>query len=98
MRSAELERLEWKDVDLTARHIVVAASKSEDGQPQNRAGVQMRWPNGCELYSGRQGRVWTGTHYEFYDAQQAVAAATAVEADEAKGVKAQKPVTWKPTP
>src|SRR5208337_3249034 len=46
-------------------------------------------------YANKQGRVWTGTHYELYDTQQEVAAATAVEADEKKGVKAQKPVTWK---
>jgi hypothetical protein len=31
----------------------------------------------------------------FYKAQGATAAATAVEADEEKGVKAQKPVEWK---
>ena len=31
----------------------------------------------------------------FYRAQEATAAATEVKADEAKGIKAQKPVEWK---
>jgi hypothetical protein len=39
--------------------------------------------------------VWPGGHDAFYEAQQETAAATASEADEAKGVKAQKPVEWR---
>jgi hypothetical protein len=46
-------------------------------------------------YAGREGKVWRGSSDMFYRAQEATAAATAVEADEAKGVKAQKPVEWK---
>jgi integrase len=94
LRSAELERLEWSDIDLTARHIVVAASKSKTASRRivPLADNLAAW---LAPYAGRQGKVWPGTHYEFYDTQQAVATATAVEADESKGIKAQKPVAWK---
>jgi integrase len=94
LRSAELERLEWSDIDLTARHIVISAGNSKTASRRivPIAGNLAEW---LRPYSGRQGKLWTGTHYEFYDVQQAVAAATAVEADEAKGVKAQKAVAWK---
>ena len=94
LRSAELERLEWSDIDLTARHIVVAASKSKTAS-RRIVPIADNLAAWLTPYAGKQGKVWTGTHYELYDTQQAVAAATSVEADESKGIKAQKPVAWK---
>lgn len=94
LRSAELERLEWSDIDLTARHIVVAASKSKTAS-RRIVPIADNLGEWLRPYAAKQGRVWTGTHYEFYDTQEAVAAATAVEADEEKGIKAQKAVAWK---
>jgi integrase len=95
LRSAELERLEWCDIDLTARHIVVAASKSKTASRRivPLADNLAEW---LRPYVGkRQGKVWPGESFQFYKRQQEVALATAVEADEAKGVKTQKPVEWK---
>ncbi len=94
LRSAELERLEWSDIDLTARHIVVAASKSKTAS-RRIVPVADNLAEWLRPYSGRQGEVWLGSSDRFYRAEEATAAATAVEADEANGVKAQKPVGWK---
>lgn len=95
LRSAEIERLEWKDIDFASRHIVVSASNAKTA---SRRIVPLCDNLAAWLapYSGRQqGKVWPGASILFYKRQQQVALATAVDADEAKGVKAQKPVAWK---
>ena len=95
LRSAELERLEWKSVDFASRHIVVTASNAKTA---SRRIVPMSDNLAAWLadYSGRQqGKVWPGESILFYKRQQQVALATAVEADEAASVKAQKPLEWK---
>jgi integrase len=95
LRSAEIERLEWQDIDFASRHIVVSASKAKTASRR----IVPLCDNLAEWlapYSGRQqGKVWPGESILFYKRQQQVALATAVEADESKGVKAQKPVEWK---
>ncbi len=94
LRSAEIERLEWKDIDLAARHIVVGASRAKTAS-RRIVPLQDNLAAWLGPYAERQGKVWPGGHDAFYDAQQAIAQATAVEADEAKGIKTQKPVEWK---
>jgi len=94
LRSAEIERLEWKDIDLAARHIVIGASRAKTAT-RRIVPLHDNLAEWLRPYSGRQGKVWPGKHDDFYAAQQDTARATAVEADEAKGVKAQKPVEWK---
>jgi len=94
LRSAELERLTWADVDLAGRHIVVSAGNSKTA---SRRIVPMQ-DNLCawlQPYAGRTGNVWHGTHDEFYEAQQDTAAATEVKADAEKGVTAKTAVQWK---
>jgi integrase len=94
LRSAEIERLEWSDIHLPEKFIVVGASRSKTA---SRRIVPIH-DNLCAWlapYAGRQGSVWVHGHDEYYDAQQETAAATAVEADEKSGVKAQKAVAWK---
>ena len=95
LRSAELERLEWKDVDFASRHIVVSAGNAKTA---SRRIVPMADNLAAWLadYSSRQqGKVWPGESILFYKRQQQVALATGVEADEAASVKAQKPLEWK---
>jgi integrase len=94
LRSAEIERLEWKDVDLAGRMIVVGASRSKTAS-RRIVPIADNLAAWLAPYAGRQGKVWQGSSDMFYKAQGATAAATAVEADEEKGVKAQKPVEWK---
>jgi integrase len=95
LRSAEIERLTWDDIDLKARHIKLGASKAKTASRRivPIADNLVEW---LRPYAGRQQRqIWPGESILFYKRQQQVALATAVEADEAKGVKAQKPVEWK---
>lgn len=94
LRSAELERLEWSDIDLTAKHIVLAASKSKTAS-RRIVPIADNLAQWLQPYGNKQGKVWTGTHDEFYDAQQTIAAATEVKADEEKNIKAARPVVWK---
>jgi integrase len=94
LRSAEIERLEWKDVDLAGRHIVVGADKAKTA---SRRVVPISdnlaaWLGSC---AEKKGKVWKGTHDGFYDAQQETAAATEVKAEPEKGVQAIKAVEWK---
>jgi integrase len=94
LRSAEIERLEWKDIDLKSRHIVVGAARAKTA---TRRIVPLCDNLAAWLapYSERQGKVWTRTHDEFYEAQQSTAAATEVKADPQKRISAKSPVKWK---
>ena len=94
LRSAELERLEWKDVDLTARHIIVGASKSKTAS-RRIVPISDNLLVWLQPYAASVGKVWRGTTGVFYLSQQELAAATAVQADEAKGVVALSAVKWK---
>jgi integrase len=74
LRSAEIERLEWSDINLRERHLIVTAGKAKTASrrvvpvPENLAA----W---LADYSDKKGLVWQGTHDDFYDAQQATAQA-----------------------
>jgi integrase len=94
LRSAEIERLEWSDIDLVARHIVVGASRAKTAC-RRIVPICDNLAAWLAQYAGRQGKVWPGEHDAFYEAQQETAAATAVESDSDKGIKAEKAVEWK---
>lgn len=87
LRSAEIERLEWNDMRLAERCIVVGADKAKTA---SRRVVPMADNLAAWLapYAERQGKVWPGNHDDFYKAQQDTAAAT-----ESDGKAA---VRWKP--
>lgn len=94
LRSAEIERLDWKNVDLAERCIDL---KSEQAKTATRRLVPIhdnlaQW---LSPYAGKSGKVWPDSRSLFYVRQREIAAATAVAADEAKGIKAQPPVKWK---
>jgi site-specific recombinase XerD len=94
LRSAEIERLSWSDIDLTSRHIVVSAGNAKTA---SRRIVPIHDGLAAWLmpYANREGKVWQESSVLFYKRQEAVAAATVVKADESKGIKAQKAVEWK---
>lgn len=78
LRSAEIERLAWEDIDLASGFITVGAAKSKTA---SRRIVPIcdalgKWLSLC---AERHGPVWTGEHEGFYDAQQATAKAAGVE-------------------
>ncbi len=86
LRSAEIERLEWSDIHLTERHIVVSAGKSKTAS-RRIVPVSDNLAAWLASYAQCQGNVWNGTHQGFYDAQQDTAAAT--------GTEEKPPVKWK---
>jgi len=78
LRSAEIERLEWSDIDLAAKHVVVGADKAKTA---SRRVVPICDNLGAWLASvdNKKGPVWNGDHEGFYDAQQATAAAAGLK-------------------
>ena len=74
LRSAEIERLQWSDLDLAAGHIVVGADRAKTATrrvvPISKNLAALLAP-----YAGQTGPVWQGTHEDFYAAQQTTAAA-----------------------
>lgn len=94
LRSAEIERLEWSDIHLAEKFIVVGASKAKTAS-RRVVPIHDNLAEWLAPYAERQGKIWPGLHDEFYKRQEAVAAATAVESDVEKNIPAQKPVKWK---
>lgn len=94
LRSAEIERLEWNDIRLGEKFIVVGASKAKTA---GRRIVPLHDNLAAWLapYAKEEGKVWKGRHDEFYETQQAVAAATEVAADSENCIRGEKPVKWK---
>ncbi len=72
LRSAEIERLEWSDIRVTERCIVVGASKAKTASRRvvPLADNLIAW---LVPYGGRVGPIWEGNHEAFYDAQQTTA-------------------------
>jgi integrase len=77
LRSAEIERLKWHDVDLKSRHIIVGAdvAKTASRRVVPIADNLAAW---LMPYAGRHGKVWSHTSIGFYKAQEATAKAAGV--------------------
>ncbi len=78
LRSAEVERLEWSDIDLTAGHIVLGASKTKTAS-RRIVPVLQNLAAWLAPYDQKRGLIWTAGHDAFYDAQQATAKAAGVK-------------------
>jgi len=78
LRSAEIERLKWQDIDLTSRHIIVGAdvAKTASRRVVPIADNLAAW---LASYSERKGKVWSGSSIGFYKAQEATAKAAGVD-------------------
>lgn len=92
LRSAEIERLEWSEIHLAEKFIVVGASRAKTAG-RRIVPIHDNLAQWLAPYSERQGKVWRGMHDEFYSVQQTTAAATRVEANQE--IRAQAPVRWK---
>ena len=88
LRSAEIERLEWSDIDLQGRHITIGANRAKTGS-RRVVPIHDSLAEWLAPYAKRSGKVWGDSHDAFYDAQQETAANTA---DETINLK---PVKWK---
>jgi integrase len=79
LRSAEIERLAWADVDLVGRHITVGAKQAKTAS-RRLIPIHDNLAAWLAPYAGRQGMVWPGTHFAFYhDGRQDTAKAAGVE-------------------
>jgi len=77
LRSAEIERLNWQDVDLTARHIIVAASAAKTAS-RRIVPVTDNLAAWLAPYTGRRGKIWPGSSIGFYKQMPATAKAAGV--------------------
>ena len=77
IRSAELERLKWQDIDLKARHIVVGKSAAKTAS-RRIVPVAENLALWLAPYAGRQGNVWPEGRICFHKRQQATAKAAGV--------------------
>lgn len=94
LRSAEIVRLEWSDVHLAERFIVVGADKAKTAT-RRIVPIADNLAAWLAPYKDRRGKVWLEDADTFHQQQRAVAAATVVQADEGTNLPAQKPVKWK---
>jgi len=72
LRSNEIQRLTWEDIQLAERNIIVGI---EQAKTATRRNVPM-WDNCAEWlapYAGRTGLIWGGGYSQFYDAQKLTA-------------------------
>jgi integrase len=76
LRSAEIERLEWSDIDLRQGHIVVTASNAKTAS-RRIVPVCAALAAWLEPYAGRTGKVWSSGAW-LYKAQQDTAKAAGV--------------------
>src|SRR5262249_48100707 len=86
LRSAEIERLEWSDIDLPARHIVIGASRAKTAT-RRIVPISDNLAAWLAPYAGQVRRAWRRAPDALYAAQQEVAGATASDG--------HSPVKWK---
>lgn len=77
LRSAEIERLDWADVDLPGRFITVSP---EQAKTKSRRLVPIADNLAAWLapHARKAGKVWRGSHRDFYHAQEAAARAAGI--------------------
>jgi integrase len=78
VRSAEIQRIEWRDIDLVGRMITIDndAAKTSSRRLIPMSENLVRW---LEPYAGRSGKVWTGSADSFHhQGQDATALAAGV--------------------
>ena len=78
LRSAEIERLEWSDIDFRSKHITVGAKKSKTAS-RRVVPIQDNLAAWLARCGEQKGMVWRGTHDRFHDAQQKTADAARPE-------------------
>ncbi len=78
LRSAEIERLEWSDVNLKERFIVIGADKSKTAS-RRIVPVADNLAEWLTPYAAKRGKVWPGGHDDFYDQQQDAAKAAGLK-------------------
>ena len=78
LRSAEIERLEWSDIHFAEKFIVIGADRSKTAA-RRVVPVADNLAAWLAPYAGCKGKVWTGGHDQFYDAQGETAKAAGLK-------------------
>jgi integrase len=78
LRSAEIERLEWSDIQLGERFIVVGASKAKTAG-RRIVPISDNLAEWLQPYAQQQGQLWQAAHDKFYEAQQDAAQAAGLK-------------------
>lgn len=94
LRSSEIERLRWEDVNL-ARGFITASAKKRGTPSRRLVPILPNLSAWLMAYSDTKGNVWAGTHDQFSEAQWLTAAATAVKANRKQKTAAVAPLKWK---
>jgi integrase len=78
LRSAEIERLDWRDIDFKGLVIVIGASNSKTAS-RRVVPICDNLASWLSPYENLEGKVWKGLHDEFYDRQQKAAKVSGVK-------------------
>jgi integrase len=89
LRTAEIERLAWEDIDLAGRMIKIGASKSKTAS-RRIVPVHDNLAAWLSTYAERRGKIWTGDSMTFTNRERQTAAATADAEAKLKPVKWQR--------
>ena len=68
LRAAELDRLEWKEIDIAGGYIEVAAQKAKT-RSRRLVPIQPNLAQWLAPYAKRRGKVWTGSERDLLDAR-----------------------------
>jgi integrase len=94
LRSAEIERLEWRDIHLAEKFIVVSASNSKTAS-RRIVPIAENLAQWLADYANKEGKLFSGGLPLFHNLQRRIAAATVIDSDAANDNPAQKAVVWK---
>lgn len=83
LRSAELERLEWSDIHLDSRHIIIGIDRAKTAT-RRIVPIAENLAAWLAPFVQKTGKVWIGTHDGFYDEQLLTAKRTEIKADAEK--------------
>ena len=94
LRSAEILRLDWRDVDTDGRCITVGVSTSKTAS-RRIVPITDNLAEWLQPHSKTHGKVWPWPAHRFYWGERDTAIATAVAGDAEKGIKPLASVKWK---
>jgi integrase len=94
LRSAEILRLDWRDISLSEKHIVLSSAKAKTAS-RRIVPIQDNLVEWLAPYEKQLGPVWPMKSSMFCWEQTYTAAATEIKADPEKGFSAVAPVRWK---
>lgn len=94
LRSAEVARIEWQDINLAKGHIIVAAHKAKT-RSRRLVPITSNLSEWLAQKAKKSGKLWPHTRAYFHEVQRNTSAATRVDADPENNVSTLPPVPWK---